>query len=67
MFGPADQWSDERAIPTAKAPASSHAGIIAWSLDADLRSVTAAQARCRLPAVTCLTWSSGLRRSATVL
>ncbi|RUU62005.1 hypothetical protein EOC99_19150 [Mesorhizobium sp. M7A.T.Ca.TU.009.01.1.1] len=34
-FGPADQQSEDRAIRTAKAPAAKHAGVIAWSREAD--------------------------------
>lgn len=34
-FGPADQQSEDRAIRTAKALASMHVGVIAWSRDAD--------------------------------
>lgn len=34
-FGPADQQSEDRAIRTAKALAAKHAGVIAWSRDAD--------------------------------
>lgn len=34
-FGPADQQSEDRAIRTARALASKHAGVIAWSRDAD--------------------------------
>ncbi|MBZ9763976.1 hypothetical protein LB553_24270 [Mesorhizobium sp. CA8] len=35
MYGPADQQSEDRAIRTAKALAGKHAGVIAWSRDAD--------------------------------
>ncbi|WP_245437966.1 hypothetical protein [Mesorhizobium sp. WSM4312] len=35
MYGPTDQQSEDRAIRTAKALASNHVGVIAWSLDAD--------------------------------
>lgn len=35
VYGPTDQQSEERAIRTAKALASSHVGVIAWSRDAD--------------------------------
>ncbi|KQU86458.1 hypothetical protein ASD99_28080 [Mesorhizobium sp. Root695] len=34
-FGPADQQSDDRAIRTARALAAKHAGVIAWSREAD--------------------------------
>jgi hypothetical protein len=34
-FGPADQQSEDRAIRTARALASKHAGVIAWSREAD--------------------------------
>lgn len=34
-YGPTDQQSEERAVRTAKALASRHAGVIAWSRDAD--------------------------------
>ncbi|MDR7034470.1 hypothetical protein [Mesorhizobium sp. BE184] len=34
-FGPADQQSEERAIRTAKALASKHVGVIAWSREAN--------------------------------
>ena len=34
-YGPTDQQSEERAIRTAKALASKHVGVIAWSRDAD--------------------------------
>lgn len=34
-FGPVDQQSEDRAIRTAKALASQHVGVIAWSRDAD--------------------------------
>jgi hypothetical protein len=34
-FGPTDQQSEERAIRTAKALATKHVGVIAWSRDAD--------------------------------
>jgi hypothetical protein len=34
-FGPTDRQSEERAIRAAKALASKHAGVIAWSRDAD--------------------------------
>ncbi|MBZ9673169.1 hypothetical protein FJ970_25155 [Mesorhizobium sp. B2-1-8] len=34
-YGPTDQQSEERAIRTAKALASTHGGVIAWSRDAD--------------------------------
>jgi hypothetical protein len=34
-FGPADQQSEDRAIRTARALAAKHAGVIAWSRDAD--------------------------------
>lgn len=34
-YGPTDQQSEDRAIRTAKALASSHVGVIAWSRDAD--------------------------------
>ena len=33
-FGPADQQSEERAIRTAKALATKHVGVIAWSREA---------------------------------
>ncbi|TIN62751.1 MAG: hypothetical protein E5Y29_28190, partial [Mesorhizobium sp.] len=35
-YGPTDQQSEDRAIRTAKALASNHVGVIAWSRDADL-------------------------------
>ncbi|MER8833716.1 hypothetical protein [Mesorhizobium sp. M0909] len=35
VFGPAEQQSEDRAIRTAKALASKHAGVIAWSRDAN--------------------------------
>jgi hypothetical protein len=35
MYGPADQQSEERAIRIAQALAGKHAGVIAWSRDAD--------------------------------
>ncbi len=35
MYGPTDQQSEERAIRTAKALATKHVGVIAWSRDAD--------------------------------
>ena len=34
-FGPADQQSEDRAIRTARALAAKHAGVIAWSREAD--------------------------------
>jgi len=34
-FGPAEQQSEERAIRTAQALASKHAGVIAWSREAN--------------------------------
>ena len=34
-YGPTDQQSSERAIRTAKGLSSNHAGVIAWSRDAD--------------------------------
>ncbi|TIW92007.1 MAG: hypothetical protein E5V59_18730 [Mesorhizobium sp.] len=34
-FGPADQQSEDRAIRTARALAATHAGVIAWSREAD--------------------------------
>ncbi|MES0073333.1 hypothetical protein [Mesorhizobium sp. M0058] len=34
-YGPTDQQSEDRAIRTAKALASKHVGVIAWSRDAD--------------------------------
>ncbi|MER8466515.1 hypothetical protein [Mesorhizobium sp. M1396] len=34
-FGPADQQSEDRAIRTARALAGKHAGVIAWSREAD--------------------------------
>jgi len=34
-YGPTDQQSEDRAIRTAKALASNHVGVIAWSRDAD--------------------------------
>lgn len=34
-FGPADQQSEDRAIRTAKTLAAKHAGVIAWSREAD--------------------------------
>ncbi|RWO40383.1 MAG: hypothetical protein EOS12_26145 [Mesorhizobium sp.] len=34
-FGPADQQSEDRAIRTAEALAAKHAGVIAWSREAD--------------------------------
>ncbi|MEI9411857.1 hypothetical protein [Mesorhizobium salmacidum] len=34
-YGPTDQQSEERAIRMAKALASTHVGVIAWSRDAD--------------------------------
>lgn len=36
VFGPAEQQSEDRAVRTAKALADKHAGVIAWSRDADL-------------------------------
>jgi hypothetical protein len=35
VFGPAEQQSEERAIRTAKALAPKHAGVIAWSREAN--------------------------------
>jgi hypothetical protein len=35
IYGPADQQSEERAIRIAQALAGKHAGVIAWSRDAD--------------------------------
>ncbi|TPJ72457.1 hypothetical protein [Mesorhizobium sp. B2-6-2] len=35
VYGPAEQQSEERAIRTAKALASRHAGAIAWSREAN--------------------------------
>lgn len=35
VFGPAEQQSEDRAIRTAKALATKHAGVIAWSRDAN--------------------------------
>lgn len=35
VFGPADQQSEERAIRTAKALATKHVGVIAWSREAN--------------------------------
>ncbi|MEQ1943519.1 hypothetical protein ABMA32_13980 [Mesorhizobium sp. VNQ89] len=34
-YGPAEQQSEERAIRTAKALATKHAGVIAWSREAN--------------------------------
>ncbi|TPM34713.1 hypothetical protein FJ967_21215 [Mesorhizobium sp. B2-3-4] len=34
-YGPTDQQSEDRAIRTAKALASNHVGVIAWSREAD--------------------------------
>lgn len=34
VFGPAEQQSEERAVRTAKALATQHAGVIAWSREA---------------------------------
>lgn len=34
-FGPADQQSEDRAVRTAKALAEKHAGVIAWSREAN--------------------------------
>ena len=34
-FGPADQQSEDRAIRAARALAAKHAGVIAWSREAD--------------------------------
>jgi hypothetical protein len=34
-YGPTDQQSEDRAIRTARALAGKHAGVIAWSRDAD--------------------------------
>jgi hypothetical protein len=34
-FGPADQQSEDRAIRTARVLAAKHAGVIAWSREAD--------------------------------
>jgi hypothetical protein len=34
-FGPAEQQSEERAVRTAKGLASRHAGVIAWSREAN--------------------------------
>lgn len=34
-FGPAEQQSEERAVRTAKGLASKHAGVIAWSREAN--------------------------------
>ena len=34
-FGPVDQQSEDRAIRTARALAAKHAGVIAWSREAD--------------------------------
>ncbi|MER8389059.1 hypothetical protein NKH14_26750 [Mesorhizobium sp. M1380] len=35
VFGPAEQQSEDRGIKTAKALATKHAGVIAWSRDAN--------------------------------
>jgi len=35
VFGPAEQQSEERAIRTAQALASKHAGVIAWAREAN--------------------------------
>lgn len=35
VYGPAEQQSEERAIRTAKALAGKHAGVIAWSREAN--------------------------------
>ena len=35
VFGPAEQQSEERAVRTAKALATKHAGVIAWSREAN--------------------------------
>ncbi|MER8473197.1 hypothetical protein NKH23_28070 [Mesorhizobium sp. M1328] len=35
VFGPAEQQSEDRAIRTAKALATKHAGVIAWSREAN--------------------------------
>ena len=35
VYGPAEQQSDDRAIRTAKALATKHAGVIAWSREAN--------------------------------
>ncbi|RUY82264.1 hypothetical protein EN974_37935, partial [Mesorhizobium sp. M7A.F.Ca.CA.001.12.2.1] len=34
-YGPTDQQSEDRAIRTAKGLSAGHAGVIAWSRDAD--------------------------------
>ncbi len=36
VFGPAEQQSEDRAVRTARGLAEKHAGVIAWSRDADL-------------------------------
>jgi len=35
VFGPAEQQSEDRAVRTAKALAAKHAGVIAWSREAN--------------------------------
>lgn len=35
VFGPAEQQSEERAVRTARALADKHAGVIAWSREAN--------------------------------
>lgn len=35
VFGPAEQQTEERAVRTAKGLATKHAGVIAWSRDAN--------------------------------
>lgn len=41
VFGPVEQQSEERAIRTAKALATKHAGVIAWSREARIRGPVA--------------------------
>jgi len=36
VFGPAEQQSEERAVRTAKALVGKHAGVIAWSREANM-------------------------------
>ncbi len=36
VFGPAEQQSEERAVRTARMLAEKHAGVIAWSREADI-------------------------------
>jgi hypothetical protein len=61
VFGPADQQSEERAIRLAKAQATRHVGVIAWSREANPLSASTARRRDCFRAVNCPIWNSEQR------